>query len=157
MNSMILCSVFKAESKKSWNENIVLSYNYAVLGTDYSNMCTTLVSSRGALVSRGCDVLQWRIWENGGTRSSECCKVQCWSLGSCRVASAAEATGVVTCPGTMVSAWLSMGFSCCGISLDKYLSHKPCGLFELCRWAAAGLENCPGVCRTGHFAQVCCS
>lgn len=144
---MYLCWLQKV---LKWKHCLVLQLCYF---RDRLKICSNLINSRVALVLRGCDVLQWRIREDGATRSSECCKVQRGSLGPCRVTSAAKATG----PGTMVSAWLSMGFSCCGISLDNSLSHKPCGLFELCRWATAGLENCPSVCRTGHFAHICCS
>lgn len=132
-----------AESKKSWNENIVLSYNDVILGTDYSNMQSTLINSRDALVLRGCDVLQWRIWGDGGTPSSKCCKVQYGSLWCGRLTSTAEATGVVACPWTMVSSWLSVWFSCCAISLANSLSHKPCGLFELCRSLLQGWRTAP--------------
>lgn len=50
---------------------------------------------------------------------------------------------MVTCPGTVLSAWLSVGFSCCGVLLNSFLSPMLCGLFGLCRWAVQGWRTAP--------------
>lgn len=142
------------ESKMSWNENIIFSYNYAILGADFSNMRLAFKTSRGVLVSRSCVVLkegpekaEENIHLNAG-RSGVVLQIL-QSNKHCQGHNGADLswnTEVCFC-----FPWIFLLWYIC----REILSHRLCGLVELRRWANAGLGNCPSVCRTGCFPHTC--
>lgn len=54
------------ESKKSWSDNIIFSYNYSILGADFSNMRFTFKTRRGVVLKEGPEQAEENIHLNAG-------------------------------------------------------------------------------------------